>query len=402
MRCPCVARGVLWAVVVGLAPALRGQDAPPATPPAAHLIVYIGTYAEAEESGIHVCQLDLTSGVLTRTGGVAGLKHPSFQALHPNGQFLYSVSEVQDYQGQPAGAVAALAIEPRTGQLTLLNSQSSMGAGPCHVTVDASARHVLAANYGSGSVVVLPIAADGRLEMACAFVQHQGSSVHARQQGPHAHCIHVDPTGRFVLSADLGLDQVVIYRYDSQAGSLTPNAWQAAATMTPGAGPRHLAFHPNGRFCYVINELACTVTVLAYRSETGELSTVQEITTLPADFQGENTTAEIAVSPDGRFLYGSNRGHHSIAVFAIDPTNGQLTPVSHHATLGQTPRNFGIDPTGTWLLAANQRTNNVVVFRIDRTTGKLEPTGHQLEVPKPVCVTFLSMRAAVGDAQDAR
>lgn len=394
MPVTCLDWCVLGALVLGLTPALHGQDSPPAP---ASMCVYIGSYAEENEPGIHVCQFDPASGTLTRAGGATGLKHPSFQALHPNGRFLYSVSEVQDYQGQAVGAIAALAIDPATGQLTLLNCQSSMGAGPCYVTVDAAARHVLAANYSSGSVVVLPVAADGSLEMACAFEQHQGSSVHARQQDPHAHCIHVDPTGRFAVSADLGLDQVVIYQYDDHEGSLTPNSWQAAVAMTPGAGPRHLAFHPNGRFCYVINELSSTVTALAYRDATGELRAFQELSTLPPDFQGENATAEIAVSPDGRFLYGSNRGHHSIAVFAIDPTSGRLTAIAHHATLGQSPRHFAIDPTGVWLLVANQRTNNVAVFQIDRTTGKLQATKHGVELPKPVCVTFRAMRGPTDD-----
>lgn len=393
MRRSGCASFVWGALVLGWAPLVTAQEAPAAASAGASAYVYIGSYAREDEPGIHVCRLDLASGALTRTSGFAGLAHPSFQAWHPSGKYLYSVSEVEEYDGLPTGAVAALAVDPQSGHLTLLNRQSSMGAGPCYVAVDAPGRHVLAANYSSGSVVVLPIAADGRLEMACAFVQHQGSSVHQRQQGPHAHSIRVDPTGQFALAADLGLDQVLIYRYDDRSGSLTPNAWQAAATITPGAGPRHLAFHPNGRWCYVINELSSTVTVLEYHSETGRLDAVQEIATLPADFHGESTTADVAVSSDGRFLYGSNRGHDSIAVFAIDAESGRLTPVSHHATLGQMPRSFRIDPTGTWLLAANQRTNNVVVFRIDRASGKLQATGEQLELPRPVCVTFSAVRS---------
>jgi 6-phosphogluconolactonase len=225
--------------------------------------------------------------------------------------------------------------------------------------------------------------------MASSFVQHKGSSVHPRQQGPHAHWISADPTGRYVLAADLGTDQVVIYQYDERGGQIAPNPEMPAATVTPGAGPRHFAFHPQGQFGYLINELNSTVTAFTYDGQRGKLTALQDISTLPAGFQGENTTAEIAVSPDGKFLYGSNRGHHSIAVFAIDQHTGRLTAVSHHPTLGEQPRNFAIDPTGTYLLAANQRTGNVVVFRRDRAAGRLEPTGHQLEVPKPVCVTFL-------------
>jgi 6-phosphogluconolactonase len=378
------------AVAAWLAPFDRLGDSVFGARGAEPMRVYLGTYATADEPGIHIGRLDLATGSLTLTGSVSGLVNPSFQALHPSGRFLYSVSESHDYEGQPAGSIYAFAIDHDSGQLTPLNHQSSMGTGPCHVTVDSGGRHVLAANYSGGSVVVLPVAADGSLGLPCAFVQHQGSSVHPRQQGPHAHCIHVDPADRFVLSADLGLDQIVIYQYNSGAGSITPNPWMPAAQVAPGAGPRHFAFHPNGRFGYVINELNSTVTAFSYRAKTGELLPIQDVSTLPEEYRGDNTTAEIAVSPDGKFLYGSNRGHHSIAVFAIDPESGRLTAISHHATLGEQPRNFGIDPTGTYLLAANQRTNNVVVFRIDRATGQLEPTGHELELAKPVCVTFLA------------
>ena len=368
----------------------RSWGVPPTAPTANQMFVYIGTYAAENEDGIHICRLDLATGQLARIGAVAGGKNPSFQALHPNGRFLYSASESSGYEGQPAGSIHAFAVDPATGQLTFLNSRSSLGQDPCHVSVDHVAGHVLAANYTGGSVVVLPIRKDGGLEVASAFVQHKGSSVHPRQASPHAHCVNVDPADRYVVAADLGTDQVVIYRYDRQGGLITPNPQMPAARVKPGAGPRHFAFHPQGKFGYVINELNSTVTAFTYDGQHGELKAIQDISTLPADFRGENTTAEIVVSPDGKFLYGSNRGHDSIAVFSIDEQTGKLTVVSHHSTLGKEPRNFAIDPTGTYLVAANQSSGNVVVFRIDRASGKLAPTGHQIDIPKPVCVTFLA------------
>ena len=229
--------------------------------------------------------------------------------------------------------------------------------------------------------MVLPIKPDGSVGAPCAFNQHEGSSVHPRQTSPHAHCVANDAADRFVISADLGLDQLLIYRYNSQQGTISLNPNMPAAKVQPGAGPRHFAFHPGGEFAYVINELNSTVTTFNYDAVQGALTSTQEISTLPADFRGQNTTAEVFVSPDGKFLYGSNRGHHSIVVYAIDPQTGQLKLVSHHATQGEQPRNFGIDPTGTFLLAANQRTGNVVVFRIDKLTGKLAPAGHAVQLP---------------------
>lgn len=354
------------------------------------MLVYIGTYAAADEDGIHVCELDMESGELIRRGGVRGIKNPSFQALHPNRKILYSVSETESFEGRREGAVSALAIDESTGMLTLLNQVPALGQGPCHLLADQAGKNVVVANYGSGSLAVVPIQADGSLDIAHQLVQHEGSSVNPRRQaGPHAHCVNIDTSGRFIVSADLGLDKVLIYRYDADANTLTPNPQMPFVRVAAGAGPRHFAFHPSGAYGYVINELNSTVTVFAYDGEQGTLTPLQNISTLPEDFSGENSTAEIAVASDGRFLYGSNRGHDSIAVFSIDADSGQLTAVSHHATGGEQPRNFGIDPTGTFLLAANQRTGNVVVFRIDRATGQLTATEHQLQLKTPVCVTFL-------------
>ena len=228
------------------------------------MLVYIGTYAAKNEEGIHIYRLNMRSGALSRIGGAKGVKNPSFQAIHPNNQFLYSVSEAQDFEGRPSGSLSAFAIDAQSGALTFLNEQTSMGTGPCHVITDRAGKHILAANYGSGSVVVLPIRSDGRLGMPCAFVQHNGSSVHPRQEAPHAHCVNNDANDRFIMSADLGLDKVLIYRYDGDSGQISSNPHLPAAQVKPGSGPRHFAFHPRGKYAYVINELNSTVTAFTY------------------------------------------------------------------------------------------------------------------------------------------
>jgi 6-phosphogluconolactonase len=350
------------------------------------LLVYIGTYTRGESRGIYQCRLDRDTGRLHSLDLAAETANPSFLALHPSGRFLYAVGEIGNFAGERTGAVAAFRVEPKTGRLTPLGQQASRGAGPCHLVVDRTGRCVLVANYGGGSVSCLPIRDDGRLGEATSFVEHEGSSVNPRRQrGPHAHVVELDAANRFAFVADLGLDKILIYRFDADRGQLTPNdpPW---ARVTPGAGPRHLAFHPGGRFAYVINELDSTVTAFGYDADRGALDTLETVSTLPEGFEGQNTTAEIVVHPSGRFLYGSNRGHDSIAIFGIDARTGSLRPVGHEPTQGETPRNFGVDPTGTYLVAANQGTHNLVVFRIDATDGTLRPTGHSLEVPSPVCV----------------
>ncbi len=353
------------------------------------LLVFIGTYTRGKSEGIYILRMDLATGELTRTGVVSGVVNPSFIAVHPNRRFLYAVNEVGNFAGKNSGSVSAFAIQPETGHLTLLNRQPSGGGSPCHLVVDATGQNVLVANYGGGSVAVLPVGKDGRLGEATAFVQHEGSSVNSRRQsGPHAHSINVDPTGRFAVAADLGLDKVLVYRLDAARGALTPNE-PAAASVKPGGWPRHFAFHPGGRYAYVINEMVSTVTAFSFDPVRGVLDSLQTISTLPAGVNAKNSTAEVQVAPSGRFLYGSNRGHHSIVVFAIDADAGTLTHVENEPTQGETPRNFGIDPTGSYLLAANQSSDTVVVFRIDSATGQLEPTGHVAQVPTPVCVKFL-------------
>ena len=353
------------------------------------LLVYIGTYTRTEEQGIHWLKLDLGSGELTAVGKLAGQKNPSFLAIHPNKKFLYAVNEIGNYNGEKAGGVSAYAIDSESGALTFLNQQSSKGGAPCHLSVDATGRNVLVANYTSGSVASLPIARNGRLRKANAFVQHTGSSVLVpRQSAPHGHSINVSPGNKFAVAADLGLDKVLVYRFDAKKGALTPAGF---AKVAPGAGPRHFAFHPNGKYGYVINEITLTVTAFGWDEGQGRLNELQTITTLPEKRAKGMSTAEVQVHPSGKFLYGSNRGHNTIAVFAIDPMTGELKAVQHQSTLGKTPRNFGLDPTGQFLIVANQSSGDIFTFRINQATGKLTPTGHKIEIPMPVCVKFLEL-----------
>jgi 6-phosphogluconolactonase len=355
------------------------------------LLVYIGTYTGGGKSkGIYCYRLNMATGELAEVGVTEGVKNPSFLAIHPGGKYLYSVSEVSDAGGKPTGAVTAFALDRKSGKLTSLNHQSSEGAGPCHVSVDKTGKCVLVANYGGGSVASLPIGADGSLAKAASAIQHEGSSVNpSRQAGPHAHSINVAPDNRFAFAADLGLDKVLIYKLDPAKGTITPNNPPFAATPA-GGGPRHFAFHPSGRFAYVCNEMTSAVTAFAYDAETGALKEFQTITTLPKETPG-NSTAEIQVHPSGRFLYCSNRGHDSLAIFTIDEKTGKLAATGHQSTLGKTPRNFGIDPTGTYVIACNQSTDSIVVFKVNQETGALMDAGKPVSVPSPVCVKFVGV-----------
>jgi 6-phosphogluconolactonase len=375
------------------------SDAASDAPRAEKQLVYVGTYTGGGKSkGIYLFELDLATGAIEPKGLAAETVNPSFLAIHPNRRFLYAVSEVADSDGKKTGAVAAFRIDPATGNLSRLNHQPSEGAGPCHLVVDRTGKSVLVANYGGGSIAALPIERDGQLGKATAAIQHSGSSVNPRrQEAPHAHSINVDPANRFAVAADLGLDKVLVYRFDAAGGKLVSNN-PPAASVAPGAGPRHFAFHPSGRFAYVINELSCTVTAFAYDAERGVLKELQTITTLPHELREGYSTAEVQVHPSGKFLYGSNRGHDSIVVYSIDAASGKLTRVENEPTQGKTPRNFGIDPTGTYLLAANQGSDSIVVFRINPKTGELDPTGHVVEAPAPVCVRFLTLQSA-GDSR---
>lgn len=355
-------------------------------------IVYIGTYTRQQSKGIYAFRFDPATGKATFLGLVAETANPSFLAIHPSQNLLYAVNEVSMYAGQRTGSISAFSIDPEAGRLNLLNTVASRGDSPCHLTLDQSGRFLYVANYGSGSVAVLPVNQDGSLAEASGFVQHMGGSIHPqRQQGPHAHEVVLSPDNRFALVPDLGLDKILVYRTDATKGTLAPNI-PGSAMLQPGSGPRHLAFHPNGRFAYVINELRSTVTVFAYDPKKGSLKELQTVSALPKDFTGNSTCAEIAVHPNGKSLYASNRGHDSIVVFAIDSRKGTLSGVEHAPTRGKTPRHFAIDPTGAYLFAANQGTNNVVLFRIDQNNGRLIPTGETIEVVSPVCVTFLQSR----------
>lgn len=354
-------------------------------------LVYIGTYTRGSDSqGIYRMRLNAQTGEMTDLQTAASAVNPSFLAVHPAATALYAVSEIEQLDGKPTGGVAAFRIDRATGNLTPLNEQPSGGAGPCYVAVNSSGQVLLVANYGGGSVASLPIAADGALQPAATIVQHTGRSVNEkRQKEPHAHSFQFGPDGAFAYAPDLGLDQVKIYRVNDADATLQP-AEPGYASTAAGAGPRHIDFHPSGRFAYVIDELDSTVTVFNRDARTGSLSAVQMISTLPPGATGTNYPADIHVHPSGKYLYGSNRGHDSIAVYQIDQESGRLTAVQHQSTLGKTPRNFGIEPGGRVLLAENQQTGTIHSFLIDPATGRLTPTQYKIDVPRPVCVQFVA------------
>ena len=383
MNCTTMLRATVLAVLVLTSSVNAAQSHGPSA-----CWVYIGTYTGGDSEGIYLLRLDAETGHIENLGLAGAVENPSFLALHPEEPFLYSVGNGTDAAGERKGLASAFTIHPDTGMLTLQNQESAVGDGPCHVTVDRAGRHILVANYGSGSVAVLQISQDGNLGEATTHIQHEGASVHpSRQQRPYAHAVNMDESGRYAYVSDLGIDKIMIYRYDHSLGTLTANE-PPFVDLAPGAGPRHFAFNPVERYAYSVNELDNTVTAFRYEPETGALASFQTITTLPAGFDGENTTAEIRVHPSGRFVYASNRGHDSIAMFAVDSETGRLTSRGQIPTQGKTPRNFNITPDGRFLLAANQATNNVVVFRIDQEIGLLKETGHLVEVPTPVCVLF--------------
>ncbi len=360
--------------VIGSIPGFAGES-----------LVYFGTYTGAKSQGIYVSRFDAASGKLSTPELAVETTNPSFLAVSPGEKNLYAVGELSK-----TGAVSAFVFEDKTGKLTLLNQQLSGGGGPCHVAVDATGKCLLVANYGSGSIAALPIHADGSLGVATTKIQHAGSGVNPqRQAGPHAHFIMPSPDNRFTLDCDLGLDKVFVNSLDASAAKLTAHE-PPFATVAPGSGPRHFVFSHDGKFVYVINEMGGTITVFNYAAANAAMKEVQTISTLPKDFSGANTGAEIALHPNGKFLYGSNRGHDSIAIYAVDQKTGRLTFVEHQPTLGRTPRHFAIDPTGRWLLAENQASDSVVVFTLNPDTGKLKPTGQSITVGSPVCAVFVS------------
>ncbi len=351
--------------------------------------VYVGTYTEArdggpgKEEGIYVFRMDPQTGRLEAISAAKTGPNPSYLALHPVHRFLYAVNETA--QGQ----LCTLAVNPLTGGLTFLNSQPVHGSTTCYVSLDPTGKWAMVANYGDGTVTVLPVGEDGRLGQSTHTVQHKGTGADpGRQESAHAHSILCDPTGRFMLAADLGIDRVLVYTLDTKTGRLVPND-PPGASFSPGSGPRHMAFHPNGRFLFVANELNSTVTALAWDSEKGALQPVQSMTTLPAGWKGQTSVADIHVAPSGRYLYVSNRGHDSLAIFAVNEWTGTLFPDGHVSTGGAVPRNFAIDPFGAFLLAANQNSGTIITFRVEPVSGQLTNTRQITLVPSPVCIKMV-------------
>ena len=352
-------------------------------------LLYVGTYTEGgRHDGIYLIRMDRRSGKLRQVGSVDAGVNPSFLAIHPNGRVLYAVNEVERHNGRPTGAVSAFAIASDTGALTRRNEQPSEGGAPCFVSVDRSGQVLLVANYVGGSIALLPIQADGSLAPATHVVQHTGSGPNAaRQDAPHAHCIVADPSNRFVLAADLGADRVFVYRLDLDGKSLR-HVEGGDAVMRSGAGPRHIAFHPTLPLVFVSNELDSTVATLRFDAERGALSPLDTLSTVPAGWTGTNYPADIHITPSGRTLYVSNRGHNSLAVFSVAVSTGALALDQVVSTQGDWPRNFSLDPTGRWLLVANQRSDAVVVFRRDQESGRLTPTRQRIALPSPACLKF--------------
>ncbi len=380
-------RPVLLLVLVVLA-AASAVAAPAAKP--GPVTVYVGTYTDGTSRGIYRLTFDASAGTMTEPVLAVETKNPSFLALHPSGRFLYAVGEISSFEGQKTGAVSAFAVDPKTGDLTLLNQQSSAGTGPCHLVVDKTGRNALVANYGGGTVAVLPIGEDGRLKPASSVRVHEGSGPNkGRQEKPHAHGIYLDAAERFAFSPDLGADRVFVYRFDAAKGILEPHG---EAPLDPGAGPRHLAFHPSGKYLYTINELLSTLSAFAYDAGKGALTPLHSVSTLPPGFSGTSWTAEVEVSRDGRFVYGSNRGDDSLAVFRVDGATGRLTPAGHAPVGGKNPRHFTIDPSGRFILVGHQNSGTIAALRIDPATGLPALTGATVKADKPVCLLPVAAR----------
>ncbi|HEU4995842.1 MAG TPA: lactonase family protein [Gemmatimonadaceae bacterium] len=371
--------------LVGFASRARGLQVDAAMPDSE--LLYVGTYTDNTKSeGIYLVRMTSSSGELRVIGTVKAGANPSFLAIHPNGRALYAVNEVQERSGKAAGGVSAFAIAADTGSLSRINEQSSEGAAPCYVSIDRRGRAVLVANYVGGTVALLPIQGVGALAAAKHVAQHRGTGPNKeRQEAPHAHCVVPDPSNVYALAADLGIDRVLVYHMDLDAGALHE---VGGAHLRPGAGPRHLTFHPSLPLVFVANELDSTVTSLRFDAKSGALSALQTISTLPAGWAGTNYPADIHFASSGRTLYVSNRGHNSIAVFSAAPGTGELALAQTIPTGGDWPRNFSLDPTGKWLLVANQRSGNIVVFSRDSATGTLATTAQRLAIPSPVCLRF--------------
>lgn len=366
---------------------------------ASDTIVYVGTYTGRQSKGIYAYRLDAKAAaageaVFQPLGLAVETPSPSFLVVEPKRRLVFAANEVDSFEGKATGAVSAFNVDPATGKLKLINQQPSMGTGPCHVALDRDGKFLFVANYNSGSFAVFPVAADGRLGAATTVIQNAGKSANPeRQSGPHAHGITFDPANRFVFFVDLGLDRILGYRFDAATGKLTPTE-PAYAPVKPGAGCRHLAFRPDGKFAYALNEMASSVTVFSYDATTGKLTEVQTASSLPPGSDAKSSGAEITVHPSGKWLYASNRGHDSVAQFAIDEKKGTVTFVAALPTEGKTPRHFAFLPSGKQLAVANQNSNSILLARVDEKTGGLQPMGAPFEVPSPVCVVFLPPASA--------
>jgi len=353
------------------------------------LRMYVGTYTGGESKGIYHCSFDPASGRIQVLGATGSIVNPSFLAGDARGRYLFAVSETAEFGGKPGGSVHAFAVDRNSGTLTHLNSQPSHGADPAHLSIDGRGRFLLVANYTGGNVCAFPVQEDGHVGPLVSSVQHVGKGPDPkRQERPHAHSVILDHANRRAFAADLGIDRVMVYAFNRDTGALAP-AEQPEIVMKPGAGPRHMDFSPDGKTLYVVNELSSTVTALSYDVESGSLKELQTVSTLPASFREENTCADIHVHPTGRFVYASNRGYDSIAVFAVDKPRGKLRLVQHQSTLGKSPRNFALDPAGRFLLAANQRSDSIVVMKIDEAEGTLTATQDVTSMPSPVCIRFM-------------
>ncbi len=352
--------------------------------------LYIGAYTEGDEEGIYVYKFDAEEGDLDYIATAKGVKNPSYLAISKKKNLLFAVNETGEYKSEKSGYVTSFNINPENGQLSRINEVASGGGAPCYISLNKATNLALVANYSGGNVAVIPIGNDGKLNVVSDLVQHMGSKLeNGEQQVPHAHFIDFDPNEKFICAVDLGIDKVISYRIDQKDRRLVANQ---ELEEKSGAGPRHLAFHPNKKLAFVINELNSTVTSCTYNPKSGGLSQIMTLSTLPDDFSGKSYCADVHVSPDGRFLYGSNRGHNSIVVYEIDDKTGEITLVDHHDVKGAWPRNFMIDPSGKFLLVANQHTNNVVVFKIDKESGRLRSNGVEIQVNKPVCLKMMPIQ----------
>ncbi len=372
------------ACVLGLVALAVGVESVTRAARRAERVVYIGTYTGEASKGIYAFRFDDLSGALTAIGLVAETPSPSFLTASANGRFVFAVNELQSFGGAASGSVTSFAVEPATAKLIELSVQPSRGAGPCHLVLDRTGRYLAVANYGGGNFALFPVGADGRLQAATRVVDGRATAPDSAK--PLGHAVWFDAGNQFLVTADKGLDRLLVYRFDAATGQLTPNE-PSAASLPTGSGPRHIAVHPNGRWLFAINELSATITIFEWNAKAGSLRAAGSAPTRPASVTG-GTTAEVAVHPNGRFVYGSNRGHDSIVVFSVG-SDGALTLVEHESTRGQTPRNFALDPSGRWLIAANQQSNTLAVFSIDQATGALSAVGGLISVASPVSVLFM-------------